>query len=63
MSLGDFIPFLPEIVLAIGGFVVLLLGARGGGQPRQLLRCCPSARSRSRRSSSGGWDVRPVSPS
>ncbi len=36
MTLADFIPFLPEIVLAIGGFVVLLAGSASRGRPRNL---------------------------
>ena len=45
MSLADFVPFLPEIFLAVAAFTVLLAGiplgrrgkAEGGPQPPRLL--------------------------
>ena len=39
MTLAQFVPFLPEIFLAVAGFVVLLLGiplGRGGVRPLSL---------------------------
>jgi hypothetical protein len=40
MTLAQFVPFLPEIVLATAGFIVLLLGiplGRSGVRPLSLL--------------------------